>query len=171
MTACWSPNPGVYPGQAMRRALPRPTNKHTSQVSPRLKQTPSRYLSLGHWINNSFSARGFSAHRLVEGEGIQTPAQEKEPCVWVNLSPLSLLQCSNPHGEVPRQDGRHLLEFICCTNLATSIHVGTLLHHVSNFLEEIWEPPSLWSFRLELWPGLYRHLLAGEETARTPRGA
>lgn len=27
---------------------------------------PSRYLSLGQWINNSFSARGFSAHRLVE---------------------------------------------------------------------------------------------------------
>lgn len=75
-------------------------------------------------------------------------------------------------GSGPRQDDRHLLEFLCCTNLATSTHLGAPPHHVPT-PEGNWEPPSLWSFCLVLvlWPGLYRHLLAREETARTRRRA
>lgn len=75
-------------------------------------------------------------------------------------------------GKWPESGGRRLLAIICCINLDTDIHLSAPSLHVPTPGGSLGaSPPSLeFHLVLALWPGLYRHLLALEETARTRRG-
>lgn len=82
------------------------------------------------------------------------------------------MQFRSTWGSGLSQGGRRLLAFICCTNLDTDIHPSAPSLHVPTPGGSLGaSPPSLeFHLVLALWPGLYRHLLALEETARTRRG-
>lgn len=82
--------------------------------------------------------------------------------MYGSFSPLGLIQCSNPCEELDQVK-------VAVTPLP---HLGAPSLHVPAPGGGLGAtPPSLeFHLILALWPGLYRHLLALEETARTRRG-